>query len=84
MRTGTVYVIDGRYTNQFALGEIDCTHVYLKSYTSRKPSETAIESGHVFHIAELKGMGEGLYEAVLEWLSGARELDHEGFKAKGR
>jgi len=84
MRTGTVNVIDGRYTDQFALGEIDCTHVYLKPYTGSKPSETAIESGHVFHIAELKGMGEGLYEAVLEWLAGARELDYEGFKAKGR
>ncbi len=84
MKTGTLHVIDGKYTDHFALGEIDPTHVYLKLYTGTKPSEIEIENGHVFHVAQLKGMGEGLYEAVVEWIAGARELNDEGFTVKGR
>lgn len=79
MKTGTVYIIDGKYTDQFALGEIDATHVYLKLFTGKKPSEIEIENGHVFHVAQLKGMGDGLYDVVMEWLSGARELENVGF-----
>jgi hypothetical protein len=33
----------------------------------------------VFHVAQLKGMGDGLYDVVMEWLSGARELENVGF-----
>ena len=31
MRSGTFFVVDGKYTDHYAIGEIDCTHIYLKT-----------------------------------------------------
>jgi peroxiredoxin len=84
MKTGTIKIIDGKYTDHFALGEIDFTHIYLKPYTGSKPPDVVIENGHVYHVAQLKTTAEGLYEAIIEWLAGARELENEIFIANGR
>lgn len=79
MKTGTVFIVDGKFTDHYAIGEIDCTHVYLKRYSGEVPSEEEVEGGHVYHVAQLKGMAEGFYEAVWEWLRGKRELRNVGF-----
>ena len=81
MKTGTMYIVDGKFTDQYALGKIDSTHVFLKRYKGERPSENDISNGHVFHIAQLKGMADGLYEIVTEWLSGDRQMINIGFEA---
>lgn len=81
MKTGTFFVVDGKYTDHYAIGEIDCTHIYLKTYKGNMPKSEEITKGHVFHVAQLKGMAEALFETVIEWLAGAREIENVGFLA---
>lgn len=81
MKTGTIFIVNGTYVDNYAVGEIDATHVYLKRYKVEEPTEDEIRRGSVYHVAQLKGMAQGLYEAVWEWLQGKRELQNVGFAA---
>jgi hypothetical protein len=82
MKTAFIRIVDGIYTDQYALGMIDFTHLYWKRYEgSERPSKAQIKQGWVYHVAQLKGMAEGLYEAVEEWLHDQRELENVGFAA---
>jgi hypothetical protein len=81
MRTGTITIKENRDLDRFALGVIDRTHFFLKPYEGHKaPTVEEIRDGHVYHVAQLKNLAEGLYEALDEWLAGQRELRNAIFK----
>jgi hypothetical protein len=80
MKTAFIRIVDGKFVENYMLGTIDATHVFMRRFEGfEKPSEAQIQQSWIYHIAQLKGMAEGLYEAVNEWLHGQRNLDNTAF-----
>lgn len=78
---GRFILVDGMFTDTWAVAIVDPTHIYMSVYVSKMPSAREIqERGAVYHIAQIKGMAKGLYEAVQSWVNGRGSLDNEVFR----
>ena len=70
MRTTFIDICDHEYADRFYLGEIDCTHLYVRKWDGAfPPEEGEIEHGTVMHIAQLKSeYFAKAYKDVEAWL----------------
>jgi hypothetical protein len=85
MKTVRVSVKSGRFVDMYALGIIDATHLYFKRYEGEVPTLSQIETGHVYHVAQLNGIADGFYSSVWSWMQGAtstEELQDRQFVAE--
>jgi hypothetical protein len=79
MRTARIFLVDGKYTDTYVLGQIDTTHLYMKRVEKGEDSVANIEKGMVYHVGQLR-YNAPLYQAVWDWLRGLRELENVGFE----